>query len=142
MVLRAQGCKHRYPRINGPKLAGGSRRRKIYRGGDALCRHKRFKSMMPFNVLASSRPEHIEKPSNSQNGGVQRGEEKVLARYIFLLRKYRPHPSLINSATGGQQVVFPSRDVDRSFLTNNKGFRRKGSSTRALCRVLVIAAAR
>jgi len=31
LVLRAQECKHRYPRLNRPKLAGGSFHRKIFR---------------------------------------------------------------------------------------------------------------
>ena len=73
---------------------------------------------LTMNLLPPG-PEHIEKPSNSQNGGVQRGRKRRFLHGISSCReKYRPHPSLINLATGGQQVVFPPRDVDRIFSTN------------------------
>jgi len=73
---------------------------------------------LTMNLLPPG-PEHIEKPSNSQNGGVQRGRKRRFLHGISSCReKYRPHPSLINLATGGQQVLFPSRDVDRIFSTN------------------------
>ena len=75
---------------------------------------------LTMNLLPPG-PEHIEKPSNSQNGGVQRGRKRRFLHGISSCReKCRLHPSLINLATGGQQVVFTSRDVDRIFSTNNR----------------------
>ncbi len=42
--------------------------------------------MVHFNVLASSRPEHIEKPMNSQNGGVTRSQVKFVITDKHILR--------------------------------------------------------